>query len=166
MPGRSVEGESFVEVFWPGVVQYFVSMGEEFEGDSLFDWEPVQVFQLVCDVAVAGDVQDETCRGVLDALQPLVEFGRGSCVEGTAVVQFAAYEAWVTVLMVSVGDVSEWGHVDIEEGRAEGRTLGYAADDFVGLRAEWGKADSLGSAGEKGDDPVRGSVADSSIAEA
>ncbi|KAJ1088838.1 hypothetical protein NDU88_001993 [Pleurodeles waltl] len=90
MPGRGVEGESSVEVFWSGVVQCFVSVGEEFEGDSSVDWEPVQVFQVVCDVAVAGDVQDEKCRGVLDALQPLLEFGHSSCVEGIAVVQFAA----------------------------------------------------------------------------
>ncbi|KAJ1187227.1 hypothetical protein NDU88_004006 [Pleurodeles waltl] len=90
MPGRGVEGESSVELFWSGVVQCFVSVGEEFEGDSLVDWEPVHVFQVVCDVAVAGDVQYEGCGGVLDALQPPLEFGCGSCIEGSAVVQFAA----------------------------------------------------------------------------
>ncbi|KAJ1130952.1 hypothetical protein NDU88_009296 [Pleurodeles waltl] len=37
------------------------------------------------------------------------------------------------VEVVGSGDVSERGHVDIEEGRAEGRTLGYAADDFGDL---------------------------------
>ncbi|KAJ1140749.1 hypothetical protein NDU88_007087 [Pleurodeles waltl] len=86
MPGRGVEGELSVEVFWSGVVQCFVSVGEEFEGDSFVDWDPVEVSQVVCDVAVAGDVQDEACRGVLDAVLPLLEFGRGSCVEGIVVV--------------------------------------------------------------------------------
>ncbi|KAJ1092981.1 hypothetical protein NDU88_006091 [Pleurodeles waltl] len=54
--GSGVEGESSVEVFWSGIVQCFVSVGEDFEGDSLVDWEPVHVFQAVCDMAVAGDV--------------------------------------------------------------------------------------------------------------
>ncbi|KAJ1087725.1 hypothetical protein NDU88_000890 [Pleurodeles waltl] len=48
--------------------------------------------ELVCGVAVVGDVQDEACGDIMDALHPLLEFGRGSCIEGIAVVQFAAYE--------------------------------------------------------------------------
>ncbi|KAJ1190289.1 hypothetical protein NDU88_007027 [Pleurodeles waltl] len=67
MPGRGVKGESSVE-------------------------EPVQVFQVVCNVAVVGDVQDEACGSVLHSLQSLLEFGRGSCVEGIVVVQLAAYK--------------------------------------------------------------------------
>ncbi|KAJ1215195.1 hypothetical protein NDU88_002804 [Pleurodeles waltl] len=143
MMGRGVEGESSVELFWSGVVQCFV----------------------VYDVAMAGDVQDEACKGVLDALQPLLEFGRGFCVEGIAVIQFVAYEG-LGDSSSGFGNVSERGHVNVEEGRAEGRTLGYAADNSGGLRAEWVEEDSLGSVGEKGGDPVQGSVTDSSIAEA
>ncbi|KAJ1196643.1 hypothetical protein NDU88_000509 [Pleurodeles waltl] len=189
--------------------------------------------EVVCDVAVAGEVHDEACGGVLDELQPLLAFGHGSCMEGIAVVVFVVGGSWSSsesgrppgvipcggggakdeyfhlveiefeaaalhpfgdglhsfvevglgrvvgegedqlgvvgvqddVEVVGLGDVSKRGHVDVEEGRAEGRTLGYATDDFGGLRAEWGEADSLGSAGEKGGDPVQGSVVDSSIAE-
>ncbi|KAJ1165290.1 hypothetical protein NDU88_005718 [Pleurodeles waltl] len=54
--------------------------------------EPVQVSQVGCDVAVAGDVLDEACGDVLYALQSFLEISHGSCVQGVAVVQSAAYE--------------------------------------------------------------------------
>ncbi|KAJ1122232.1 hypothetical protein NDU88_000735 [Pleurodeles waltl] len=47
----------------------------------------MQVSQVCGDVAVAGYVEDEAGRGVLDALQAVLEFGGGPGVEGVAVVQ-------------------------------------------------------------------------------
>ncbi|KAJ1199040.1 hypothetical protein NDU88_002878 [Pleurodeles waltl] len=105
--GRSgVEGESSVEVFWSGVVQCFVSVGDEIERDSLVDGEPMQVSQMGCHMAVAGDVQDEACRGVLYALQSFLVLGHDSCVDGVAIVQPAAYEGLGDCPCRSGGDPS------------------------------------------------------------
>ncbi|KAJ1115295.1 hypothetical protein NDU88_003521 [Pleurodeles waltl] len=63
-------------------------------------------------------------------------------------------------------DVGERRHVDVEEGLAEGRSLGYAAYGLGGFRSERREAYSLGSASEEGGDPVQGFVADPCVMEA
>ncbi|KAJ1103167.1 hypothetical protein NDU88_000594, partial [Pleurodeles waltl] len=57
---RGVEVESVVQVGRSGVVECLVSVGEELEGDPLVWGEPVEVFQVVGDVAAAGYVEDQS----------------------------------------------------------------------------------------------------------
>ncbi|KAJ1214062.1 hypothetical protein NDU88_001690 [Pleurodeles waltl] len=90
--GGDVEAEASVEVFRSLVVEGFVCVGEKSKGDPFADWEPMQVSQVCGDVAVAGHVEDEAGRGVLNALQAILEFGCGPSVEGVAVVQVARDE--------------------------------------------------------------------------
>ncbi|KAJ1189217.1 hypothetical protein NDU88_005967 [Pleurodeles waltl] len=90
--GGDVEAEASVEVFRSLVVEGFVCVGEKSKGDPFADWEPMQVSQVCGDVAVAGYVEDEACRCVLNALQAILEFGCGPGVEGVAVVQAARDE--------------------------------------------------------------------------
>ncbi|KAJ1091308.1 hypothetical protein NDU88_004435 [Pleurodeles waltl] len=115
--GGSVEAEAMVEVFWSLVVEGFVCVGEETEGDPFADGKPVQVPQVCGDVVVAGYVEDEAGGGVLNLLQTFLEFSGGSSVKGVAVVQAARGEG-VGHSLSGVGrdpaeDLSE--HVEGEE---------------------------------------------------
>ncbi|KAJ1204257.1 hypothetical protein NDU88_008038 [Pleurodeles waltl] len=92
LSGGDVEAESVVQVGRSVVVECFVCVGEELEGDYLVDGEPVQVSQVGGDVAVAGYVEDKSGGGVLDALEALQVLGRDACVEYVAVVELAADE--------------------------------------------------------------------------
>ncbi|KAJ1214689.1 hypothetical protein NDU88_002307 [Pleurodeles waltl] len=78
--GGSVEAEAAVEEFGSLVVEGFVCVGEESEGDPFVDGKPVQVSQVGGDVAVVGYVEDEAGGGVLNSLQTFLEFSGGSCV--------------------------------------------------------------------------------------
>ncbi|KAJ1192367.1 hypothetical protein NDU88_001677 [Pleurodeles waltl] len=54
--------------------------------------ESETIVEVGCDVAVAGDVENEVCGGVLYPLQSFLESCRGSYVERVAVVLSAADE--------------------------------------------------------------------------
>ncbi|KAJ1164561.1 hypothetical protein NDU88_004997 [Pleurodeles waltl] len=80
LTGGCVETEAEVEVFGSLVVEGFVCVGEESEGDPFVDGKPVQLSQVGGDVAVAGYVEDEAGGGVLNSLETFLEFSGGSCV--------------------------------------------------------------------------------------
>lgn len=58
MSGGSVEEETVVEVCRPDALKGLVGVRGDHEGDSFVDREPVEVSQVIGDVAAAGDVQD------------------------------------------------------------------------------------------------------------
>ncbi|KAJ1157764.1 hypothetical protein NDU88_010464 [Pleurodeles waltl] len=62
---RSVEGDAGVDEFGSEVVEGFVCVGEESEGDPLVDREPMEFYQVSGDVVVARYVQDESTAATL-----------------------------------------------------------------------------------------------------
>ncbi|KAJ1165523.1 hypothetical protein NDU88_005950 [Pleurodeles waltl] len=89
---RSVEGDAGVDEFGSEVVEGFVCVGEESEGDPLVDREPMEFSQVSGDVVVARYVQDESCCGVLDPLKFPLQLGGDAGVQSVPVVQAAGDE--------------------------------------------------------------------------
>ena len=71
MSGGLVEGQAVVQVFWSHVVEGSVGVCEQLEMASLLDGEPVQASKVSENVGSFGQVQDESCRCILDGLETL-----------------------------------------------------------------------------------------------
>ncbi|KAJ1165452.1 hypothetical protein NDU88_005880 [Pleurodeles waltl] len=119
-------------------------------------------------------LEERSCRfqtaasyPVGDGLHTLVKVGFGSVrVLGEGEDELGVVGIGEDVEVVLAGHLCEGCHVNIEQHRAEGRTLGYAADDVGGFGLEGKEADSLGAAGEEGCGPVEGFFLDPSFVEA
>lgn len=65
-----MQGDKVIEIGRLMALQNFEGEGGNFEGDAMFDWQPVKFFQSRRDVIKTFDKwEDDTSKGILDSLK-------------------------------------------------------------------------------------------------